>query len=113
MDAVSDVNLGDAKEHAKRMSAARTLIAELRAAQGPSLAQDMEITRLLGERGWQPYTSSLDAAVSLVPEGCRWELHSWGSASCVSESHDWHSAAFNPAISLSIAALSARFGITR
>ena len=71
------------------------LLIALRSADGPSPALDMEIARLIGERNPRAYTSSLDAAVSLVPDGYVWAIYSDGK----------------PIIDMCISALCARFGI--
>lgn len=55
------------------------LIARLEAATGPSFALDCEISKAAGSAAWPPraYTASIDAALTLVPDGCGWSA-GWG-----------------------------------
>lgn len=58
------------------------MIARLERASGPDRELDIAITELMqghpvGDRGtYTPYTHSLDAAVTLVPEGFEWSVSS-------------------------------------
>lgn len=70
------------------MSDLTTLATECEGAEGPSRELDLEIARAVGlcrtpEEGstqvhfgqwWPHYTASLDAAMTLVPEGCKWQV---------------------------------------
>lgn len=101
-----------------------TLIERLEAASGPDRDLDMRIADLGREwklpgsatPGYAPmFTASLDAALTLVPEGHKWVLHSDGCAGVklcdmgddddLPTGEDW---AATPALALCIAALKAR-----
>jgi hypothetical protein len=103
------------------------LIARLEAADGPSRELDAEIycfTRYCSLSHWvednaDPYTSSIDAALSLVPEGLRWRVSGVPAAnkalaSCATGSimdpatKEWDAIHTHTAIALCIAALKAR-----
>jgi len=105
------------------------LIAKLEAAEGPSRELDAEIDILALESGWREerymtpdttphYTSSIDAALTLVPEGLRWRVsyvpvHQFASASVADGSilspntKEWEGKHTTPASALCIAALKA------
>lgn len=88
------------------------LITRLESADGPSYALDREIGKAVGRAFAppQPYTASIDAALTLVPEGWKWAVTSKNSACC----HEQHIAPLNwsyaatPALALAAAALKAR-----
>lgn len=94
-----------------------SLIERLEAASGAAFALDAAIARASGYASWPPraYTASLDAALTLVPEGHKWVLHSDGCAGVklcdmgddddLPTGEDW---AATPALALCIAALKAR-----
>lgn len=115
------------------------LIATLEAATGPSRELDLHICRValnsepLGHAAGLPdellldqpfgpffrYTSSIDAALTLVPEGLRWRVsyvpvHQFASASVSDGSifspntKEWEGKHTTPAIALCLAALKAR-----
>lgn len=74
--------------------------------------QDREAYRAVGPPGVLPYTTSLDAALTLVPEGCQWGLEVWGenggNAAWVMPPHGHPSRyAATPALAICIAALKA------
>ena len=89
-----------------------TLAERCEQAAGPDAGLDLAIwTSLLDTPGFRPppspwrtdYTASLDAAVTLVPEGCGWMV--MGNAAKVKR---WPSRAATPALALCAAALRAR-----
>lgn len=102
------------------------LIERLEKATGPDRELDAEIMYLEIERGAgieitrtpeltataNPYTASIDAALTLVPEGWAWRVDCWEAATAkvfIPEKrhhYSWHGK--NPAIALCIAALRAR-----
>lgn len=103
------------------------LIAQLEQAEGPSRELDKAIARHLG---WTPntegrwhrtaaisdrsidlprFTSSLDAALTLIPPGARWVLYSDGHAYVGPDNEptaEW--CGYTPALALCVAALRAR-----
>lgn len=92
------------------------LIARLEAAAKGSRRLDAEIDRIItgrtdlvaGKHCWPPYTTSIDAAQTLVPEGRRWELVSEperGAAWVIGQGRFTH--ASTPELALCIAALRA------
>lgn len=110
------------------------LIAALERADGPSRELDSAICAEMGLENWTaaewaeavsgvgrehwsipgslPYTSSIDAALTLVPEGCYWAVYRSGMA-YVKPDEDGPqerdlAAAATPALALCIAALKAR-----
>ena len=88
------------------------LIARLEAADGPSRELDDAIEMLRPDYLRQPhcrYTSSIDAALSLVPEQYDWVLDSDGLAALLFANRACHTGrGKTPAIALCIAALKAR-----
>ena len=88
------------------------LITRLESADGPSYALDREIGEAVGRAFAppMPYSASIDAALTLVPEGWKWAVTSKNSA-CCHEQHitplNW-SYASTPALALAAAALKAR-----
>lgn len=88
------------------------LIAALERAEGPSRALDDAIEMLRPDHmreHHRRYTASIDAALSLVPEGHEWVLDSQGLAAILFANRASHAAhAKTPAIALCIAALKAR-----
>lgn len=111
----------------------RDLIEKLQSAAGPSFELDKAIwcalnpdhdpTTYNGDPRWKPYTQSIDAAVTLVPDGWAWfaqwiggefsegDARLWipsqRTRGLLKENFDARSCA-NPAIALCIAALRAR-----
>ena len=86
------------------------LIAKLEAATEGSLELDCDIEEIVFSvtRGNPPrYTTSIDAALTLVPSGERWEVGFCGAA-VESSGGPIRSVHAEPAIALSIAALKAR-----
>lgn len=98
------------------------LIAALEAATGPAWALDQAIWAIIA--GWSyplrgagsydfsengaNYTESIDAALTLVPEGCFWQLDATGEAAVYDMEHYAKEARHKtPAIALCIAALKA------
>ena len=93
------------------------LIAALEAATGPNYALECQISVAVGAPGDgapKPYTASIDAALTLVPEGWIWDVSSSGCAwimrdgDSVCDSQIVISGIENPIIALCIAALKAR-----
>lgn len=112
------------------------LIARLEAAQAGNRELDAEIAKAIGldvdEDGWvvtvsvvqdfpavtfvEPYTTSLDAAISLIPEGCLWKVgHAGDRHPGIFEAlimprngPDPHARAATPALALCAAAMKAR-----
>ena len=104
------------------------LIARLEAATGPDRELDRAIAKALGVmplyqmRGqigssWPDFTDSIDAALTLVPEGWRWHSYYWPRKDepkimslVTSEPHVGiaHGKAATPALAICIAALKAR-----
>jgi hypothetical protein len=88
-----------------------TLAERCEQAAGPDAGLNLAIwTSLLDTPGFRPpspwrtdYTASVDAAVTLVPEGCGWMV--MGNAAKVKR---WPSRAATPALALCAAALRAR-----
>jgi hypothetical protein len=82
-------------------------------AAGPDRELDAEIARFLvltgaediarSRYGWSYFTASLDAAVTLVPEGCGWMV-----MKNVAKVGRWPKRASTPALALCAAALRAR-----
>jgi hypothetical protein len=109
------------------------LIARVEAATGPDYDIDREIWRAVDHDAAEEYaacetpayTASLDAAVSLVPSGCKWSLYSQSHdeppcAYCVPNMgrHPWpawvdDAYAATPALALCAAALKARQAMER
>jgi hypothetical protein len=98
------------------------LIQRLRAATGPDRELDAEIYRFIPVSDRQhlvvvpAYTASLDAAITLIPDGLDWEVktapHRKGAiARVVSMDATFWAEAATPALALTIAALLAR-GLT-
>lgn len=104
------------------------LIAALKKATGPCALLDADIWREIGRPDMRThhgrrcilcYTDSIDAAMTLVPEGKRWRVssvpkHGYAGASVSNGSilatatQEWEGHHFIPAIALCIAALRAR-----
>ena len=96
------------------------LIARLEAAEGPDPRLDREIAVIQGgykEVGWPAYTTSMDAALTLVPEGHTYSfIHRIGeypeaSVAAQPDAGFWSAVvatAATPALALCIAALKAR-----
>ena len=98
------------------------LITRLEAATGPSFTLEQEILRAVNPNASMlsvpnNYTSSLDAALTLVPEGWRWHSYYWPRKDepkimslVTNEPHVGiaHGKAATPALAICIAALRAR-----
>ena len=92
------------------------IIARVQVAAGPDRAIDKAIRVALGypPKPWD-YTSSLDAALSLVPEGYDWIVanvnghHGGTPYACVGSDQSHHAA--TPVLSLVLAALRARAAV--
>jgi hypothetical protein len=98
------------------------LIAALDAATKPDRVLDFRIMKMAMPLRLTPiprYTSSIDAALSLVPDGLRWRVamvpvHTFASASISDGSilspntQEWEAHHTTPAIAICIAALKAR-----
>lgn len=95
------------------------LIARVEAADGPDRELDAEIGRIAAERflGYIPpepqrgcirYTASLDAAMTLRPEGAVWKVEDHPVYGISAVVQDQQSYAATPALALTAAALRAR-----
>lgn len=103
------------------MSALLELAERCEKATGPDRALDYDIAHFvtrahLASHGNAPaYAASLDAAVTLVPEGCKWGLyhdpdckHPKGNSAAWVDNHFARYAAATPALALCAASLRAR-----
>lgn len=108
------------------LAALRAVIAELKKAAGPSGVLDLKIGHIAWESGWPGindwanpplYSDSLDAALTLVPEGCWWRAQNIPSeprASAIIGSEECHEEvdeAPSPALALCLAACRARLAL--